>query len=256
MAEWMPDVEHIESRARGGAIEPRGVMSHIMQGSQATMIRWAEERGAITPISSHFTIGKDGRVAQHAAIRTQAWHAGRLDAARPPTWRLLPPGGNPNDFAVGIEHEGFSGEPWPEPQIAATLRVHRWLFEELGLIPSEDTVIGHFMTAPASRAHDPGSGWPRDRILEVLHAQHSTAERAAAELGVEERLVAAGAGAEGAAVDSEPVVPPPAALRLPQGEYETAALNAFFEVLGHSYSVREDELWQYIEIRRPRPRPL
>ena len=32
MAEWMPDVERIESAAIGGSIEPRAVMSHIMQG--------------------------------------------------------------------------------------------------------------------------------------------------------------------------------------------------------------------------------
>ena len=228
MAEWMPHVERIESMAIGRAIEPRAVMSHIMQGAQATMIRWARERGvAITPISAHFTIGADGRVVQHVAIRTQAWHAGRLDAGRPPLWRLLPAGGNPNDFAIGIEHEGFSGEPWPEPQVEATIRVHRRLFEELALIPSEDTAIGHCMTAPANRAHDPGSGWPRDRILEALRAQRAAAERR-----------------------EEPLEPE---LRLPQAEFETAALNAFFGVLGHSYRVREDGLWQEIVIRRPKP---
>ena len=229
MAEWMPDVERIESAAIGDPIEPRAVMSHIMQGYQSTMIRWAQERGTeITRISSHFTIGKNGRIAQHVPIRTQAWHAGRLDPGRRPEWRLLPAGGNPNDFAVSIEHEGFSGEPWPEPQAAATLRVHRWLFAELALIPSEDTVIGHFMTSPVSRAHDPGSGWPRDRILHALRVQRAAAER----------------------IVGEPAAPE---LRLPQAEFESAVLNAFFGVLSHSYSVREDDQWQYIEIRRPKP---
>ena len=42
-------------------------------------------------------------------------------------------------------------------------------------------------------------------------------------------------------------------LRLPQAEFEIAALNAFFGVLSHSYRVREDDQWQYIEIRRPKP---
>ena len=166
--EWMPGVEHIETAALGGAITPRGVMSHVMQGWQSTMVRWARERPRVTRKSAHFTIGKQGRIVQHVPIRRQAWHAGRLDPGAPPVWPLLPAGASPNDYAIGIEHEGFSGEPWPEPQALATIRVHRWLFAELGLEPSEDTVIGHYMTAPASRAADPGPGWPRARILDAL----------------------------------------------------------------------------------------
>ena len=218
----MPGVERVETAAMGGAITPRGVMSHIMQGWQATMIRWARERPRLTPKSAHFTIGRDGRVVQHVPIRRQAWHAGRLDPGAPPRWTLLPRGANPNDHAVGIEHEGFSGEPWPEPQIEATIRVHRWLFAELGLEPSEETVIGHFLTAPASRAADPGPGWPRDRILAALRE------------------------AEPADAD-EPAL-------LPRAEFDRAALRAFLGVRDHSYQLREDERWQYIEIRRPRPR--
>ncbi len=216
MTDWMPGVERIESLAHGGAIEPRGVMSHMMQGWQPTMIRWAEERWTVTEKSAHLTIGTGGRIVQHVGIRTQAWHAERLDAGSPPVWRLLPPGANPNDFAVGIEHEGFSGDTWPLEQIGASIDVHRWLFEELGLLPSLDTVIGHFMTAPVSRAHDPGTGWPREEIIAALQAR-----------------------------------PVPTALE--QADYETAALNAYFGVLSHGYSVTEDERWQYIEIRRPRP---
>ena len=214
MAEWMPGVEHIETAAMGGAITPRGVMSHVMQGWQATMIRWARERPRVTPRSAHFTIGRDGRIVQHVPIRRQAWHAGRLDPGAPPRWSLLPSGANPNDYAVGIEHEGFSGEPWPERQLEATIRVHRWLFAELGLVPSGETVIGHSMTAPASRAADPGPSWPRDRILDALRDAPALLARA---------------------------------------DYERAALRAYLGVREHSYRVREDERWQYIEIRRPKP---
>lgn len=211
----MPGVVQIPTQAFGGPIEPRGVMSHIMSGQQATMIEWARERPWRTPVSAHFTIGRDGFIAQHAAVNQQAWHAGRTDLASPPTWRLLPRHANPNRFAIGIEHEGFSGDVWPRAQIDATIRVHRWLFAELGFLASEDTVIGHFMTAPLTRAHDPGSGWPRKRIIEALKKSEG--------------------------------------IRLDQADYETAALNAYFGVLGHSYNVREDGRWQYIDIRRPKP---
>ena len=216
VAGWMPDVERIPTAAVGGEITPRGVMSHVMQGWQATMVRWARERPRVTPKSAHFTIGRDGRVVQHVPIHRQAWHAGRLDPGEPPRWSLLPPGANPNDYAIGIEHEGFSGEPWPEPQVWATIRVHRWLFAELGLVPTEETVIGHCLTAPASRATDPGPTWPRARILAALRD------------------------------DDRPAV-------LTRADYDRAALRAYLGVRGHSYRVRDDEQWQYIEIRRPRP---
>lgn len=212
----MPDVERVPTAAVGGEITPRGVMSHVMQGWQATMIRWARERPRVTPKSAHFTIGRDGRIVQHVPIRRQAWHAGRLDPGEPPRWSLLPPGANPNDYAIGIEHEGFSGEPWPDAQVQATIRVHRWLFAELGLVPSEETVIGHFVTAPASRAADPGPTWPRARILDALRDGDSPAV-------------------------------------LTRADYDRAALRAFLGVREHSYRVREDERWQYIEIRRPMP---
>ncbi|MXZ63297.1 MAG: N-acetylmuramoyl-L-alanine amidase [Chloroflexi bacterium] len=217
VVEWMPGVERIPTAAVGGDITPRGVMSHVMQGWQATMIRWARERPRVTKKSAHFTIGRDGRVVQHVPVRRQAWHAGRLDPGEPPRWPLLPSGANPNDYAIGIEHEGFSGEPWPEPQVQATILVHVWLFSELGLTPSEETVIGHFMTAPASRAADPGPTWPRARILEAL----------------------------GDSLDTPAL--------LTRADYERAALRAYLGVREHSYRVREDERWQYIELRRPRP---
>ena len=98
----------------------------------------------------------------------------------------------------------------------ATIRVHRWLFAELGLVPSEETVIGHFVTAPASRAADPGPTWPRARILDALRDGDSPAV-------------------------------------LTRADYDRAALRAFLGVREHSYRVREDERWQYIEIRRPMP---
>ena len=230
MPDWMPGVERVESDAAGGAIRPLGVMSHVMQGWQATMIHWARERPRVTRKSAHFTVGRDGRIVQHVAVRRQAWHAGRLDPGAPPRWPLLPAGANPNDYAVGIEHEGFSGDPWPEPQILASVRVHRWLFAELGLEPSEDAVIGHRDTAPASRAHDPGPGWPRDRILEALRADAEARADAAAEA----------AGEAGGA---------PALLA--RADFDTAALRAWLGVRSHSYRVREDGRWQYIEIRRP-----
>ncbi len=50
MASWMPSVDHVPTAAYGypelprGSLRARGVMSHIMQGYQSTMIEWGGGR--------------------------------------------------------------------------------------------------------------------------------------------------------------------------------------------------------------------
>lgn len=193
---WMPGVEHIPTRAFGsvrtahGAMQARAVMSHIMQGSQRTMIEWAREDPVQTRKSVHFTIAGDGRTVQHVGIYDAAWGAGRVND---PTWSLLPAGETPNDYTVQIEHEGFSevpsyapnarpyergANPWPEAMVQASIRVHRWVLGELGLKPDAERVIGHFMTDAKFRPNDPGDAWPRARIIEALGGADAAVEGA------------------------------------------------------------------------------
>lgn len=179
----MPGIEHIPSAAFGypdkPEIRPLAVMSHIMQGYQSTMIQWAKERPPQTQKSAHFTISRSGRIVQHVAIDQAAWTAGYVNT--PVTWKLYPRWDNPNKHLVQIEHEGFSvppgygydyiyspSRPWPEAMVQASIRVHLWVFRELGLVPSEDTVIGHFMTDGKNRVNDPGDQWPRQRTITEL----------------------------------------------------------------------------------------
>ncbi len=181
---WMPNVEHIPTEASGGygmapdTMDSVAVMSHIMQGYQRTMIRWAEERPYATEKSAHFTIGRDGRIVQHVGIYNPSWTAGNV---KNPTWRLYRPGVNPNKYLVQIEHEGFSVEPgygydylysesmpWPDEMVMASVEVHKWVMLELGLEPDHDTVIGHFMTNSVTRLDDPGKDWPRERIIDRI----------------------------------------------------------------------------------------
>lgn len=163
---WMPEIERIPTTAHGGVIKPSGVMSHIMQGYQATMVEWAQKGQAP---SAHFTIGRNGRLIQHVSIYQQAWHAGRLDGPNcRPTNPLLPANSNPNDYFIGIEHEGFSGDPWTAEMLEADLAVHSWIFETLELKANKNTVTGHYTTAPCSRKHDPGPTWPQNKIIAHL----------------------------------------------------------------------------------------
>ena len=179
---WMPDVDHVEAvgsygyvAIEPGTMKPIAVLNHVMQGYQQTMITWAAEKTG--RVSAHFTIGRDGRIVQHVGIFDPAWHAGRVEA---PTWPHYQ-GTNPNFYTVGVEHEGFSAvpmytyddiydeyNPWPTAMTDASIRVHQWIVEQTGIVPSVETIIGHNETATRSRADDPGEMWPRYRIIEAL----------------------------------------------------------------------------------------
>ena len=184
MSGWMPDVEHIPTQQFGyssipaDTMKPLAIMSHIMQGYQRTMINWATNGSG--RVSAHFTIGRDGKIAQHVSIYDPAWHAGRVES---PTWPLYT-GGNPNHYTVGIEHEGFSqvpnygydyiydeNNPWPEPMVESAIEIHKWFFEETKLKPSKLTIIGHRETATRSRLNDPGEMWPQQRILDSFDGE-------------------------------------------------------------------------------------
>ena len=199
---WMPDVDHIGTTMYGysdvppGTMEPVAVINHIMQGYARTMIEWATTNS--TQKSAHFIIDRDGNITQTVSIYSPAWHAGRTAK---PTWDSFP-GGNPNKYSVGIEHEGFSVDPgygydyiyedgWPDAMMEASVQVHKWILGELGLDATDQTVIGHNETDGVSRANDPGPAWDKSVLLamingsEPLEAVASTEERLAA---VEARL--------------------------------------------------------------------
>ena len=68
--------------------------------------------------SWHFSIRQDGTVYQHYELEAVTWHAGSPEA---------------NGKYVGIEHEGGAtgneSEPLTAPQLAASIRLVRWLSE-------------------------------------------------------------------------------------------------------------------------------
>lgn len=185
MEMWMPDVLQIHSAAYGGygAIKPIAVVNHIMQGYQSTMIAWAQQRPYVQQKSAHFTINRAGRIVQHVPLNQASWASGSV---RNPSWALLKKDANgtpknPNGYIVNIEHEGFSvppgygydyvysaQHPWPEAMVKATIEVQKWVCEQLSILPSTDTIIGHAAIDSVTRKNDPGPLWPQSRIIASL----------------------------------------------------------------------------------------
>ena len=177
---WMPDIDHIGTTMYGytdvppETMKPIAVINHIMQGYARTMIDWATNNSVQK--SAHFIIDREGNITQTVSIYSPAWHAGRTAKE---SWKSFP-GGNPNKYTVGIEHEGFSVDPgygydyiydgsWPEAMMDASAKVHKWILGEIGLEANDQTVIGHFETDAVSRANDPGPQWSREDLLSRIN---------------------------------------------------------------------------------------
>jgi N-acetylmuramoyl-L-alanine amidase len=99
---------------------PEAIVIHLMAGSLRGTDLWFASPTA--GVSAHYGIGKTGEVHQYVKEEDTAFHAGTVDD---PTWtaiRRTAAGGfvNPNLYTIGIEHEGFENDDWPEPMVAAS----------------------------------------------------------------------------------------------------------------------------------------
>ena len=182
----MPGIKHAPTAAYGygtmkqGSMKPIAVVSHIMQGYQSTMLRWADERPPEHYVSAHFTINRDGYIAQHVGIFDPSWASGGTWSPTWPLYRESPTERNANYYTVAIEHEGFSIEPpysydfvydeeehWPEPMVEATIKIQKWICLTANITPNESSIIGH-NSINGRKVNCPGSMWPRHRIITAL----------------------------------------------------------------------------------------
>lgn len=191
---WYPDRDpaygpspNYEAGRAGKAI--RAVCIHIAEGGYKGSIQWLSNPAS--QASSHFVISLDGRIAQLVSIYDTAWTNGATyrvqkpkkwtdelwkgigwyspdDQFMRPSWpHMAVDRSNPNYATVSIEHQGFTGKPWPDAMREANARLLQWLRQQPGM-PTiyvvGDTLIGHNMINPASRAYCPGSAADLDRI--------------------------------------------------------------------------------------------
>ena len=192
---WYPGAEKIPTAAHWADMDRafpffRGYMIHVMQGYQTTMIRWAQERPYTTKKSAHATAGRSGRLAQHVALDSRSWAAGRSCRE---TWPLVDPAQGSsvpveqrrsmNHTVVNIECEGFSKvpgygydylydetHPWPAALITAVVDFGVFFFRQTGLAPDPTRIIGHRDTDGCTRSDDPGFAFPMLEVRERIAA--------------------------------------------------------------------------------------
>lgn len=103
-ATWQPiTVNHQPGRTA----RVRLAVAHIMQGTLTGTDAWF--RNPAAQASSHFGVGRTGDVVQWVNCNDTAWHIAQ---------------GNP--YSIGIEHEGFSGQPLTDDQMDATAAIFAW----------------------------------------------------------------------------------------------------------------------------------
>ena len=152
-AEWVPWLSPEPGTGRptywaGQRRTPIAAVLHIMQGYGETARSWANNGhfGA----SWDFTIYRTGHILQHLEIEDGGYQAGVVND---PTW-LLYQGGNPNLYTIGIEHEGFSGEPFTELQAASSRMLCMWLAQYFGWAWDIDHFPAHAFIDAWNRPND------------------------------------------------------------------------------------------------------
>lgn len=128
-------------------------------------------------LSAHYVVLYDGTIYQYVDPDDVAYHCGVV--YKPD--RTLPWfdwGVNPNLVTIGIEHEGFTGDPMPEPQYQATMELHCYLVDCYQIPIDRDHITGHFRLDSVNRAHCPGDGFPWERLYADLEGTLNVEQRA------------------------------------------------------------------------------
>jgi N-acetylmuramoyl-L-alanine amidase len=112
-------------------------------------------------VSAHYTIGKDGKIAQHVRDSDRAWHAGKSQ------WKGRPAC---NDYCIGIELVNLNDgqDPYPEAQHQANVALCAYLCHRYNI--NVDDIMGHLDIAlPKGRKSDPRN-YDLDRLRREVAA--------------------------------------------------------------------------------------
>lgn len=108
---WQAEKRLIDVNYTQGNITPRLFVVHIMQDTLDHVDSLF--RNPASQRSSHFGVGRDGRVYQWVDTDDKAWHA--VDA---------------NSKALGVEHAGFAGNPLTDSALEVTSQLYAWSYHK------------------------------------------------------------------------------------------------------------------------------
>ena len=136
------------------------IVIHVTEGAFWGTVRWLQSQRAHA--SSHYVVGRNGKIVQLVHLSDIAWHAGN--------WKV-------NVQSVGIEHEGFTSGPdgFTNAQYHASARLAAWIARRSLMPIDRQHFIGHAeVPAPgggrggSSHHTDPGPHWKWDYYLRLV----------------------------------------------------------------------------------------
>ncbi len=146
LATWVPSKNFDERR-------PVVIVLHYTeQDSVEQSLDTLRSRNSGGRVSSHYLLGKDGKIYQLVSDAKRAWHAG---AGR---WGATT---DVNNASIGIEIDNDGKSPFPDAQIDSLIVLLRDLTTRLRIPPTQ--IIGHSDLAP-TRKIDPGPLFPWKRL--------------------------------------------------------------------------------------------
>ena len=149
LATWVPSKNFDERR-------PVVIVLHYTeQDSVEQSLDTLRSRNSGGRVSSHYLLGKDGKIYQLVSDAKRAWHAGAG------SWGAIT---DVNNASIGIEIDNDGKSPFPDAQIDSLIVLLRDLTQRLRIPPAQ--IIGHSDLAP-SRKIDPGPLFPWKRLHEA-----------------------------------------------------------------------------------------
>lgn len=162
--------------SRNGYI-PNFIVWHIAEGTYNGTISW--EQNSESKTSSHFILGKDGRIAQLVPLDMAAWTQGVVQNPTHPyvkTHKYI----NPNQYCISIECEGFWKETkgkLTDKQFSSAVELTKYIVSEVKKLYNVDIpidrehIIGHHEINSETRRNCPGELFPFDELIKTIKGQ-------------------------------------------------------------------------------------
>jgi len=148
MAEWLPSPNHNARRPQ------LIVIHHTAEKSFDISLKVLQTQNSGGPVSSHYLIGRDGRLAQLVSEDHRAYHAGGG------TWG---PYRDLNSLSIGIELDNTGFEPFADAQIDRLLLLLEDITKRFNIPRTQ--VVAHADVDPI-RKQDPSGFFPWQRLAD------------------------------------------------------------------------------------------
>lgn len=119
---------------------PKVIVLHLMVGTLRGTDSWfASEK---SQASSHYGVGYTGEMHQYVQEEDTAWHSGRV--TNPTTNLVNDYVGNPNNWTIGIENEGYKVEDLTDTQVRANAELCKEIAKRWNIPLDRQHIIGHY----------------------------------------------------------------------------------------------------------------